>query len=188
MSKPGTKSQHASKEAKKGRKFTKKMMKTAHQWEAEDLELAGLNRILSVTQGAGGGMMTPIAQGASSAQEVAGIGTGLSGAANASKEFAILKSTARKADSDAKAAKEFEETAKSKKNQQYADTEAAASHATTADELAKQSLLETGFKRQQIPARDANFKFDKSEAGEWARYLNRLIRSGTGRDASAAPR
>jgi len=42
----------ARKEASKSRRFTREMMKNKHQWQADDLEKAGLNRILSLTQGA----------------------------------------------------------------------------------------------------------------------------------------
>ncbi len=50
------------KAARKSRQHQIRLMKMRHQWEASDLEAAGLNRILSVTgKASGGGVSAPMA-------------------------------------------------------------------------------------------------------------------------------
>lgn len=68
----------SAKEAKKNREFQERMSNTAHQRETNDLEKAGLNRILSVTNG--GGASTP---SGATAQQKDPISTGVTTALQA---------------------------------------------------------------------------------------------------------
>ncbi len=98
--------------------FTRKMMKSKFQWEAEDLEAAGLNRILGYASGApsigGSPMAAPMVGGglsnvAGSARGVAEAGMKLG---KYTPEKKILKEQARGATHAANSAKYIEDTNK----------------------------------------------------------------------------
>lgn len=63
----------AAKSQKGGQTWQKKMMQSAHQWEQQDLQLAGLNPILSAVGGSPGSYSSSAPIGPSSAQEVASL-------------------------------------------------------------------------------------------------------------------
>lgn len=73
-------SSDAAKSQKRSQAFTRQMMKKAHQWEVDDLILAGLNPILSATGGSGpmGASPAPFGSDASSALDVAQAGGAVS--------------------------------------------------------------------------------------------------------------
>ncbi len=131
----GTQSSKAKKSAKKSRKFTKKVMKTQHQWEALDLEAAGLNRILSLTGTGGSGIATPAAPFISSAQEVAQLAGAAGTAVTSGKQLATAKADVSKAKSEAAMAKTGEQTAKNMMElaKQQTATSAAVEAKTQAD-------------------------------------------------------
>lgn len=165
----------ASDAAKKSRKFTKKIFQTQHQWEAQDLEAAGLNRILSLTQG-GGGVATPSAPfEVSTAQQLSGVGATGTGAARAGMEASILKSTMSKAKSDAVIAKEQEQTSADVRRKASHDADIASVNFNIFDEHFKQQIMATERDRLGMASARAVGKFDATPAGQRQRELMRFL-------------
>lgn len=187
----------AEKAQKKAQGFTKKMMLNKYQWESQDLELAGLNRILGFTGGAPiGGSPAPFSP--STAQDVASMGSGLKdtvtsgkGLSTARAERNIMKSKEAQEKTGESTARHLEKTAAQEVNtalavnqKANADAKIAGSTITTAEEAAKQSVIETRFKESMIPAANAREQLDKTEMGKWLRYINRISRGVQGKDAT----
>lgn len=104
----------AAKEAALNREFQERMAKNAHQYEAADLEAAGLNRVLSL---GGGGAATPGgATGAVVATEAGEAAKGVSSALEAARSVAELQNL--KADTLLKGASAAQAVAGAKKTQQ----------------------------------------------------------------------
>lgn len=158
-----TNAAEARRAAKKSRKFSKKVAKTSHQWEADDLERAGLNRILSLT-GTGGGIgPTPAAPfGVSSAQELSTL-TGAAGTATsagrqasmAKADLATAKSQSQTAASEAEIRNTERTTAK--ETQALLVQQRVTSAALEAKTAAETSIL--GAKTPRVQAQE--WVFDK---------------------------
>lgn len=83
-------------EAQHSRQFTMDMMRSKHQWEAEDLEAAGLNRVLSLTNGPPIGS-SPVAGVMDTNQNTAGMVSSALSSARSGLELKNLKEdTAKK--------------------------------------------------------------------------------------------
>lgn len=185
----------AAKAQKGGQSFQKKMMQTAHQWEVQDLISAGLNPILSATGGGPTAFGTQTPFGPSSAQDVAA-GVGALGTATSSgKEVAFARTQKQILDNQEKVtaaqeltekrranllgAQRLEQETKTGKNRyegQLARAMVAGATATSAKQMAG------------VQAALHDQRLDQTDFGEWARYINRISRSITGRQQSSADR
>ncbi|AXH72223.1 MAG: DNA pilot protein [Microviridae sp.] len=182
----------AAKSQKSGQSFQKKMMQQAHQWEMQDLKLAGLNPILTATGGTPGSYSAPAPFGPSSAQDIAS-GVGAVGtaattgkmAAFAKKEKQQLNAVTATAESSKKIKETEEQTAKNVQEKSFHDAFTAGSNSATANELALQAEMDTIIKRSQLPAASAREALDNTEFGKWVRYINRVSRGVQGKDSTS---
>lgn len=124
---------------------TKVMMKNRHQWEAQDLENAGLNRILGYTKGG-----PPLGPSPAPVEPVGRLGRDIGSIIDAGKGIATAKAAIGTAKSGAAIAKEGETTAMhGAKTAEYVrdraqmDSFSAAALSTTHAQEAEQSVIAT---------------------------------------------
>ncbi len=128
-------------------KYAKRMYKHRYQWAAQDLEKAGLNRILALTQGAGA------ASAVGPQAQISGVVEGAAKGARVSDEVALLK--AKRAESESV-------TRLNQNNAIRVNQETLLTH--TRNELLK----------AEIPAASAQEAFDKTMAGKVLRGVKRV--------------
>ncbi len=144
----------SAKEAKKQRRWQERMSNTAHQREAKDLEAAGLNRILSVSRGAGAS--TP----SGAMGKVPDIGSSMSSGA-----------------SSALAAKGQKTLLEAQKAQIIAQTQTTEDQGWAAMEQAMKTGTEKDLLQQLLPAARLQKEFDQSTPGRAATIGDRSARS-----------
>ncbi len=144
--------------AKKAYKRTRKIFQNRYQWAAQDLEKAGLNRILALTKGPGMATAMPMAK-------VGGMAEATRGGQRIGLEKGLLEAQTRMTDA---------QTALSQSSAVQVNQQTLKTHT-------ENELLKTG-----LPAAQAQERFDRTPAGEKLRMYNRGIRAFLGRDKTSA--
>ncbi len=142
---------------KRQHKYVKKYMKNKYQWEVADLIAAGLNPILGYTKGG-----PPIG-----AAGIPGISVGSPDLVGGYKQLKSVKAELAILESHKQAAGSAASKAFFDANRSMFDARSA-----EADSIINAARL---------PAAAAQKELDTTEFGKWMRYMNRVIRSGTGR-------
>lgn len=144
--------------------FYKEMRGTRYQAAVKDMLAAGLNPILAVGGGGVGAAPVGAPQPATYRAAVGGAG------ASAFKMGALLN-----------AEKEL-------KSQQVMETIAKEAQASSAADVNRQTAdnvrVDTALKAAALPGARAQAELDKTQGGAYLRWVNRVIRSITGRDST----
>lgn len=200
------------KQQKSAQQWQKRMMTRAHQWEAEDLEFAGLNRILTATGGSPQSFSSPSSAATGELPEIGNmISKALGSATSSARQAAMVGPERKLVTHQANIAKTGEGTAEHKEQEAVHDAEIAASNAVIADnnraisnaattnaltreqtqtmmDLTGMTLpkLKIGGKKffgEELPSMELG---GQNISGEKFRQLNLLIRMIQGREASTA--
>lgn len=165
-----------------------------YKWTMQDMRNAGLNPILAAE--VGGGSAAHVAQSA--------FPNIMEGAAHAAREFPAKKAelllmaaerdkkVAEKQLADAQTVREGASTAREISQTSLNDTSRRAVDLRMAAdaELVSANVKSAGLNQRMLgaalPGAEAQAALDKTTAGEWLRWINRAVRSVTGRDSTSA--
>lgn len=150
--------------ASKAFKKQKKILKNQIQWRVADMRAAGLNPILAVNPGGGGNVNAPMGPSPPGGD----IATSAKTVARLPAEMKVLRSQVEIANN------ESERTKHAAEREVY---EAARSYVGY-----NREAFDFEIEKLRLPAAKAQGELDASELGKRLRQLNRIIRSGTGRD------
>lgn len=153
-----------SSQAKKNRKFQEYMASTAYQRAMKDMRLAGLNPMLAYQKG---GANTP---GGAMAPPLQGFGQGISTALRLKQELKNMKMVEMKDESQT--------------DLNDANISLAESQETLTNTTALKVASEFRHSKMREPGAKAYESLDKTELGGALRWLNKLIKSVTGREQS----
>lgn len=167
-------------------RFAERMYKNRYQFTMEDMESAGLNPILAYQQGAGS---TPTGVAMAGAPNI------MQGAAASARGLASVSAQVKEArertglvkiqkdESFNRSLELFRRSHLNMELEQKAKADTEVSKATARNVRLNTSLGATG-----LPAARAQQELDETEGGKALRWLNRVIRSVTGRDSTGAKR
>lgn len=175
----------SAKEAAKSRAFTEYMMQNRYQWQVKDLKKAGLNPILAT------GQVPQIGASAMATQRPIGdraVAEGLESGkkiATLEKEIKILENKVEESrHAVGRTAYQGALAEQSTLTQRAAEAKAMAD-VEVSQASARKIRADAALAESAIPGASAQEKLDKTKGGELLRWLNRIIRSGTGRDSTS---